>query len=183
MPSRFASGETTNKYDHVLKAEAVNEMYAISDGFSEVKKDIQNIKNTIVDITEEFNRKYSDLNSNALTAFDRVNYRISDLANTYSQMIYEFLPIVLTFMLSSFGRFINYFHRSYYLSLEYQTRIRNNDTPCICIHHTNDSIIMDKDDFRRACRAFKKNMKECGTSKHDIIRNTVEFYMSRFQSI
>lgn len=183
MPSRFASGETTNKYDHVLKAEAVNEMYAISDGFSEVKKDIQNIKNVIADNTEEFNRKYSYLSSNILSAFDKVDRRFSTLANICSQMIYEFLPIILIFMLSSLGRFINYFHRSYYLSLEYRTQIRNNDTPYICIHRTDDSIIMDKDDFRKTCRVFKKSMKDCGTSKHDIIRNTVELYISRFQSI
>ena len=179
MPSKFLSGETTNKYDHVARGDVVDTMYAITNEFETTKKDIQNIKSEINDNKREAYQRYSDLRATVEHSFQLQDSKISAFKNGIQQIMFEWIPIVLTLMLSPFGSFINYFLKAYIIELEYTTSIQNNDTPYLRIRWIGHYISYEKYSFQRDRRRFKAQLKNCNMSKRDIIRNTLMQYMKQ----
>lgn len=179
MPSKFLSGESTNKYDRVTRVDAIDTVYAITNEFEKAKKDIQDIKNDINDNKRKEYQRYSDLKALVERSFQQQDGKINVFKNGIQQMMFEWIPIALTLMLSPFGSFINYFLKAYTIELEYATSIQNNDTPYLRITWIGHYISYDKHSFQHDRRRFKEQLKNCNMSKRDIIRNTLMRYMKQ----
>lgn len=180
MPSKFISGNETVKYDRQVDVDVLNSVEEIRQQTDLLRGDINSVKEYTNHSLTQIDSKIDNLESKTLDAVSKLHAENSKLADGYTSLVYNWLPIILRFMLSPIGMIINSFLRSYYLQLEYRDTICRNDTPYIRIQSTMNNPL-DRKMFKKKHMKFKYDVKACTESKQNIIRNTVMFYMVRFK--